>query len=92
MLIYNSRTARRLAYLDDHPMVSMHLNTDAQGNDVVILSGMLEQADDAPTAEANEGYLDKYQDGIGRLGMTPGSFAETYSVARRFRIMRVRGF
>jgi PPOX class probable F420-dependent enzyme len=90
LLIYNDNQARRLAYVATHPRVAAHFNSDAQGDDVVVFTGRLERAPDAPGAAENEDYIKKYAAAIERIGFDASSFAERYSVPMRLQIDKVR--
>jgi len=91
LLIYNDNKARRLAYIEAHPAVAAHFNTDAEGEDVVVFSGRLERAPDAPAPDQNADYVAKYSAPIQRIGFDNAAFAERYSVAMRLHIDKVRG-
>jgi PPOX class probable F420-dependent enzyme len=90
LLIYNDNRARRLAYIDAYPRVAAHFNTDAEGEDVIVFTGRLERAPDAPGPADNEPYVEKYAAPIERIGFNTASFAERYSVPTRLRIDKVR--
>jgi PPOX class probable F420-dependent enzyme len=90
LLIYNDNQARRLAYVDAHPRVAAHFNSDVQGDDVVVFTGRLEHAPDAPAPAENEAYVEKYAAPIARIGFDTASFAERYSVPMRLHIDNVR--
>jgi PPOX class probable F420-dependent enzyme len=91
LLIYNDNRARRLAHIDAHPRVAAHFNSDAEGDDVVVFTGRLEQAPDAPGPDKNDAYIEKYTAPIERIGFDNASFAERYSVPMRLHIDKVRG-
>ena len=59
--------------------------------DIVVLTGVAEQALDVPQVDENEGYLAKYGESISRMNMDPAQFASAYSVPIRVRVTRVRG-
>ena len=90
LLIYNDNKARRLAYIDAHPAVAAHFNTDAEGEDVIVFTGRLERAPDAPGPDQNEAYVEKYAAPIERIGFDSATFAERYSVPMRLHIDKVR--
>jgi hypothetical protein len=48
-------------------------------------------ADDAPPADQDHDYLAKYDEQIARIGLTPETFAERYSVPVRIELVRLRG-
>ena len=70
--------------------MSLHLNDDGAGGDVVTFEGTATVEPDTPRADRVEGYLAKYQAAIAALGYEPGPFARTYSTAIRVRPTRVR--
>lgn len=90
LLIYNDNKARRLAYIDAHPAVAAHFNTDAEGEDVIVFTGRLERAPDAPGPDQNPAYVEKYSAPIARIGFDNAAFAERYSVPMRLHIDKVR--
>jgi PPOX class probable F420-dependent enzyme len=92
VLIYNAYDAYRLAHVAVRPRVSLNLESDPEGNDVVVLAGVAEQAADVPSPDRNEAYLAKYADDVVAIGMDTDSFAQKYSVPLRIRIGKVRGF
>lgn len=92
VLIYSDHRARRLGYVRSHPRVSLHLDSDGQGGDIVVLTGELSVDDSTPAAPDNPAYLAKYGTRItGGPWGSAETFAETYSVPLRFRPARVRG-
>jgi PPOX class probable F420-dependent enzyme len=92
MLVYNRNTAKRLAHVAANPRVSAHFDTDGQGGDVVVLTGVAEPADDVAAPDRHQAYLAKYADGIEGIGLTPESFAAVYGTALRIRVDKIRGF
>jgi PPOX class probable F420-dependent enzyme len=92
VLIYNATRAHRVDHVAVRPRVSLHFDTDAHGDDVIVMTGVAEQASDVPPVTEHEDYLIKYRDGIGRIGSDPAKFAQDYSVPLRIRLTRVRGF
>jgi PPOX class probable F420-dependent enzyme len=90
-LIYNATRAKRLEHVAVRPRVSLHFDGNGRGGDIVVLTGVAEQALDIPPADQNEAYLAKYGEHISRIGMDPPQFAAAYSVPLRIRVTRVRG-
>ena len=91
-LIYSDHAAKRLAHLRARPRVAMHLDGDGKGGDIVVLTGGIADAPDAPAPSDNPAYLAKYGDFIaGGPWGTPDVFGETYSVPLRFTPTRLRG-
>lgn len=91
-LIYSAHDARRLDHVRANPRVAIHLDGDGRGGDIVVLTGEIADAPDAPAVPDNAAYLAKYGDWIsGGPWKTPEVFAQTYSVPLRLTVRRVRG-
>jgi PPOX class probable F420-dependent enzyme len=91
VLIYNANNAKRLEHVAVRPRVSLHLDGNGRGGDIVVLTGAAERALDVPPVDQNETYLAKYADQIARMS-DPQTFAQEYSVPLRVRVTRLRGF
>jgi PPOX class probable F420-dependent enzyme len=92
VLIYSAGNAKRLDHIRANPHVSLHLDGDGRGGDIVVLTGDVAEAPDEPPVPGNPAYLTKYGEWIaGGPWKTPEVFAGTYSVALRFTPRRVRG-
>jgi PPOX class probable F420-dependent enzyme len=89
-LLYSQPGAQKVRNLAAHPKVSLHLNDDGAGEDVVTFEGTASLEPDTPRADRVEGYLAKYRAAIEALGYEPGPFARTYATAIRVRPTRVR--
>jgi PPOX class probable F420-dependent enzyme len=89
-LLYSQPGAQKVRNLAANPRVSLHLNDDGDGGDVVTFEGEATPEPDTPRADRVDGYLDKYRTAIAALGYEPGPFARTYSTAIRVRPTRVR--
>ena len=89
-LLYSQPGAQKVRNLAANPKVSLHLNDDGTGGDVVTFEGTASLEPDTPRADRVEGYLAKYRAAIEALGYEPGPFARTYSTAVRVRPTRVR--
>jgi PPOX class probable F420-dependent enzyme len=87
-LIY-SRPNQKTVNVERHPRVSLHLN-DHHGGDVVTIEGTAELQRNAPPATENAAYLEKYREGVRRIGMDPANFAASYSDALRITPTRMR--
>jgi len=86
-----SQPGARVRNLEANPHVSLNFAGDGRGGDIVVLSGTATIDRDAPPTQENQGYLAKYDEHIARIGHTPESFAEHYSVPVTIRIERLRG-
>ena len=89
-LLYSQPDAQKVRNVTANPRVSLHLNDDGQGDDVVTFEGEATVEPDTPRADRVDGYLTKYQTAIAALGYEPGPFARTYSTPIRVRPTRVR--
>jgi PPOX class probable F420-dependent enzyme len=91
LLVYSQPDTAKLRNIALNPRVALHLDGDGQGGDVVILSGEAHVVTDGPPANQVPAYLEKYRQGMARIGMTPEMFARTYSTALRITPTRVHG-
>jgi PPOX class probable F420-dependent enzyme len=91
LLIYSRPETAKLRNIARNSRVALHLDGDGQGGDVVILTGEARVAPDAPAATQVPAYVEKYRQGMKRIGMTPETFARTYSIALKLTPSRVHG-
>ena len=82
-LVYSRPGARKLRNTEANPKINLNLNSNAGGGDVVRAGCEAEVLADAPPATEIGPYLEKYREGMGRIGFGPDSFARAYSVAVR---------
>jgi PPOX class probable F420-dependent enzyme len=92
ILVYNRPDAHRLAHLRVRPRVSLHLDGDGRGDDIVVLAGLARIPDPHPLPHELPAYLDKYRDAMVRVSGSPEAFSEGYPVPIRVEVTRVRGF
>ncbi len=88
-LIFSQPRTQKLRNIRVNPKVSLHFNSDARGNEVVRFDGVAEIVPDGQPATAFPAMIEKYREGIRSLGMTPESFAQSYSVQIRVRPTRL---
>jgi PPOX class probable F420-dependent enzyme len=86
-----SEPGARVRNLGENRRVSLNFGGDGRGGDIVVLSGEATIGQGATPADQNSDYLAKYDEHIARIGMTPETFAERYSVPVRIRLTRLRG-
>lgn len=86
-----SMPSARVRNLEANPRVTLNFGGDGSGGDIVVLSGEAAPDPGAPSAEGSAEYRAKYDDHITRIGMTPASFAQRYSVPVRIRLTGLRG-
>ena len=90
IVVYNKPTAARLRSIAANEKVAFNLRTDRRGRSGATLEGTATVEAQLPKAKDFPGYVDKYGTEIERLGWTPQSFSDDYSVGLRVRISRVR--
>ena len=81
----------RVRNLSENPRVTVNFGGDGNGGDIVVLSGRASVDAELAPADENDAYLTKYADHVARLGMTPRSFAERYSVPLRIELTALNG-
>jgi PPOX class probable F420-dependent enzyme len=92
VLMYSLNTARRLSHIRRDPRVSLHLDGDRQGGDVIVLTGRADIVEGHPLAVDEPSYMEKYREDAVRISPDLQGFSEQYSVAVRITIDHVRGF
>jgi PPOX class probable F420-dependent enzyme len=90
VLIYSQPEKPKLRNIERTSRVSLHLDGNGEGGDIVVLSGEARISDDPPANE-NEAYVRKYEWGFARNRWTPEQFARLYSVPVRIQLQRLRG-
>jgi PPOX class probable F420-dependent enzyme len=91
-LIYSQPNKQKLRNILQNPKVALNFNSDVHGDDMIIFSGEARIVTDVAAANQHPVYLEKYRASIQRIGMTPETFAPSYSVALRVMPTKVRGF
>ncbi len=90
-VVMYSLPGARARNIEANPHVSLNFAGDGRGGDIVVLSGHATIDPDLPPVNAAEDYRAKYDQHIARIGMTPETFAERYSVPVRIQLSRLRG-
>lgn len=90
-LIFSQPNQVKLRNIARNSKVALHLNSDESGGDVAIFVGEAHIAPDAPRADAVPEYVSKYRQHIASIGMTPATFAQSYSVSIRVTPTKLRG-
>jgi PPOX class probable F420-dependent enzyme len=93
VLVYNKPDARRLMNILRNHRVSFHLNSSAEGDSIVVLTGEAKVSASEKPAHEVPAYVAKYRQQMidNDLGGME-SLAEVYSVALHIRPTTVRGF
>ncbi len=90
ILVYSRPDTPKLRAIERNPRVSLNLDGNGQGGDIVVALGEAAVSDDPPAHEV-PAYVEKYAPLIERNRWTPKSFAADYSVPIRISVRRVRG-
>ncbi len=90
ILLYSKPDTPKLRNIAENPRVTLNLDGNGQGGDIVVCVGRAAVSDD-PRADEIPAYVEKYAPLIDRNRWTPASFATDYSVPVRIAITRVRG-
>jgi PPOX class probable F420-dependent enzyme len=90
VLLYSRPGKPKLRNIDANPRVSLHLDGDGRGGDIVVVTGSAAVTDDVPASQV-PAYVAKYAGLIEGNGWTPDSFAADYSVPMRITVERLRG-
>jgi PPOX class probable F420-dependent enzyme len=90
-LIYSKPGTPKLRNIAERPRVSLHLDGNGEGGDIVVVLGTLAISDDPPAHAVSE-YVEKYRPFIERNSWTPESFAADYSVSLRLKAASLRGW
>jgi PPOX class probable F420-dependent enzyme len=76
-LLYSERN-QKVHNISAQQRVSLHLNDNGTGGDIVTIEGDATVDSGAPPADQHTLYLEKYRAGISRIGMDPTGFAAKY--------------
>ena len=90
-VVMYSRPSPRVRNLEANPRVALHFDGDGGGGDIIVFTGSAAVDPELPPADRSPEYLEKYDEHIARIGMTPESFAQAYSVPVRIRFTRLDG-
>ncbi len=85
ILIYSQPNTQKLKNISRNPRVGLNLNSNKQGNDVVRLEGTATIDENSPLSSEVPSYVEKYREGIARIGFDVEGFAQAYSVPVRIR-------
>jgi PPOX class probable F420-dependent enzyme len=90
VLLYSQPDTPKLRNIAGNPRVSLHLDGNGRGGDIVVCVGRAAVSEDPP-ADRVAAYVEKYGGFIERNRWTPASFAADYSVPVRIAVSRIRG-
>ncbi|MFL5734536.1 MAG: TIGR03667 family PPOX class F420-dependent oxidoreductase [Chloroflexia bacterium] len=91
VLVYSLPHAGRVANIKRNPRVSLNLDGNGRGGDIIVITGEARIVEEEPPADRNTVYVDKYKEYIERSFKTPEYFASQYSLPLRITPRKVRG-
>ena len=91
-LIYSLPDAARIANIRRNSHVALHFNSDSDGNDIIVFTGVATELPDMPPVDQHPAYLARYRQRIDQEFGGPAAFAARYSLALRVTPSKVRGF
>jgi PPOX class probable F420-dependent enzyme len=91
ILVYSRDPAIRLRNIASNSQVSLALNSDARGNDSIVVLGSAVIDKSIPSADENLSYVAKYRATLDDYGWTPKWFADNYPTPIRIQIASVQG-
>lgn len=89
ILIY-SLDSSRTRNIANQPRVSMHLDGNGLGGDILVMEGTAAIDETAPSCDENPEYLTKYEPVMDGNGWTPKWFSERYAVSIRIAVTKYR--
>jgi PPOX class probable F420-dependent enzyme len=90
VLLYSRPDTPKLRSIASNPRVSLHLDGDGVGGDMVVATGEAAVSDDPPADEL-PAYVEKYRERLEHNRWSPAEFAAMYSVPIRIHMKRIRG-
>jgi len=85
-LIFSRPDAPKVRNVGFNPHVALNFRGDS-----LVISGQAAILQSAPGTEVIAAYIEKYREGIAKLGMTPDSFTAMYSTPLRVTPTKLRG-
>ena len=90
MRIYSRRGAR-IRNIQANPRVTVNFYGDGRGGDIIVFAGRATVDRDAPGADRDDAYLEKYGGNVERTGLSLEAFAARFPVPVRIRFFRLYG-
>jgi PPOX class probable F420-dependent enzyme len=90
ILVYSRPGTPKLRRIEGNPRVSLHLDGNGRGGDIVVCLGQATISNEPPADEIPE-YIEKYAPLIELNRWSASSFAADYSVPLRITISGIRG-
>ena len=91
-VMYSEPGAAKVRHVEANPRVSLHLDPDEWGENVVIVTGRARVAPEEPPADKNEAFVEKYGWGFDRFGFTAAEYGADYSMPIVVEFERLRTY
>ncbi|MEU2257137.1 TIGR03667 family PPOX class F420-dependent oxidoreductase [Nocardia xishanensis] len=91
-LLFSQPNKSKLRNIAHNPRVSLNLNSNEHGGDVVVLTGTARIVEERPSDDEIASYTAKYTKGLADINMSADEFYAEYSVPIRITPDRLRGF
>ncbi len=91
LLMYSRPNTPKLRNIASRPKVAVNFDSDGSGGNIIQFDGEARLDLEAPPATGVDVFIDKYRQGIQRIGSTPESFAASYSTPLRIQLTKLRG-
>lgn len=92
VLLFSERNTAKLRHIPRNPRVALTLNTDEDGEDVVVLIGEAVISKEPPPPARVKAYLRKYKEGIKDLEMTVPQFTASFAIPILVTPKSLRGY
>jgi PPOX class probable F420-dependent enzyme len=89
VVLFSMARSPKVANIRNNPRVSLNLDGNGQGGDIVSIEGRAQLFEDRPLTEFPE-YVQRYTAKLEAMGYEPGPFAHAYSTGIRVRPTRFR--
>ncbi|MCZ7532404.1 MAG: pyridoxamine 5'-phosphate oxidase family protein [Acidimicrobiia bacterium] len=91
IMLYSRDPSVRVRNIAANPHVTLALNSDPNGSDIVVVNGTAMIDPSIPSAVDNQAYLERYQARLDAHKWTPEWFARNYPTPIRITITSIRG-
>jgi PPOX class probable F420-dependent enzyme len=91
ILVFSQPGAYKVSHIEKHPRVSLNLNSDASGSDIVVILGDANIVKAPIPEDEKAAYLKKYRLGLKQINMTEDEFNNSYNLAIRITPKKLRG-
>jgi PPOX class probable F420-dependent enzyme len=91
ILLFSQPETFKLKHIQHNPQVALNFDSDGRGGDIIVFTGTARIDSVHPPADQVVDFINKYEGGLQRIGMTPAAFADSYSVAVRVKLESLSG-